>query len=398
MPEKTRIIFVDDEINVIRAMQRTLHAMRHEWDMEFLTGGVEALGSLARRDADIIVTDMRMPAMDGWKLLAEVKKRHPQTVRLLLSGHADPSSIMRSVGTAHQYLAKPCDSVMLKAAIAQTLALRQLLSSQSMAQLVGEVSLLPSVPKSFQELLACVQGPDASVAQAARIIGRDVAMTANVMKLVNSAFFGSRHTITSVERAVTCLGLDTLSTLVLGQGTFQTKLKITIDGFSMERLWAHSILSASLARMIAMSERLSPIKTEEAFLAGMLHDVGKIVFATRADMADKDSPAASLAERIAQMHAHHAEVGGYLLGLWGFPNSIVEAVAFHHSPVQQPGAELGIAAIVHIADQLAHSAAEDDPQQDLGNEPEPLERFASADRIAGWRTKIAALDAGQSVL
>jgi len=231
---KVRIAFVDDESSILQGMRRTLHGMRNEWEMEFFGSGEAALASLASSAADVIVSDMRMPGMDGWEFLAEVKKRHPQSVRLLLSGYADPSSIMRSVGTAHQYMAKPCDSATIKAAIVQTQMLRSLLSSPRLALLVGHVELLPSTPKAFQEILACIRRPDATLVDAAQIIARDVAMTANILKLVNSAFFGSRQSITRIDRAVAYLGMDTLGSLVLAHGVFQSGVSIGIEGFSLE--------------------------------------------------------------------------------------------------------------------------------------------------------------------
>ena len=115
-----RILFVDDDVNVLNAMRRTLRSMRAEWDTVFATDGPQALEMLAQVPADVVVSDMHMPGMDGWQLLAEIRVRYPQTVRFLLSGHADPASIMRSVGTAHQYLSKPCENEELKAAISQT--------------------------------------------------------------------------------------------------------------------------------------------------------------------------------------------------------------------------------------------------------------------------------------
>src|SRR5450631_1435909 len=134
-----RIVFVDDEVHVLEALRRTMHSMRKEWAMEFVVSGADALKSLAKDPADVIVSDMRMPGMDGCELLAEVKKLYPQTVRLVLSGHADSGAIMRAVGTAQVYLAKPCESGALKAAIVQTQMLRQLLSSDQLASLVGGV-------------------------------------------------------------------------------------------------------------------------------------------------------------------------------------------------------------------------------------------------------------------
>ena len=349
-----RIVFVDDELNILQAMRRSFHNMRQEWSMEFVASGAAALESLAKAPADVIVSDMRMPGMDGWQLLAEVKKLYPQTVRLVLSGHADPSSVMRAVGTAQLYLAKPCESGALKAAIVQTQMLRQLLSNDQLALLAGGVGMLPSAPAAFQEILACLQNPAASLADAAQIIGRDVAMVANIMKLVNSAFFGSRRPITTTERAVAYLGMDTLGALVLGHGVFQSGLATGIAGFSLEKLWQHSLQTGVAARAIAFSENLPAAKADEAFLAGVLHDVGKVVFATKAAHSND----ASAVDIVAQMEAHHAEVGAYLLGLWGFPNLIVEAVAFHHTPSLASENGLGLSGIVHIADRLVHLKSE----------------------------------------
>jgi putative nucleotidyltransferase with HDIG domain len=388
----TRIVFVDDETSALQAMQRSLHGMRAEWSMVFASSGAAALDELAKTPADVIVSDMRMPGMDGWQLLREVKKVHPQMVRLVLSGHADPSSIMRTVGVAHQYLAKPCESAALKAAISQTHMLRQLLSSARLAELVGRVEMLPSAPKAFQEILGCLQQPAASVADAARIIGRDAAMTANVMKLVNSAFFGSRHPVTTANRAVAYLGLDTLGALVLGHSVFKSGVSTGIAGFSLDRLWQHSLDTAVAARTVALYEKLSPARAEEAFLAGMLHDVGKVVFATR-PAATTDDSAAAAKEAAAQMEAHHAEVGAYLLGLWGLPNSIVEAVAFHHSPSQSADDRLNLPRLVHIADRLVHQQhAEYAGPFEPRLEPKLLETLDLMDRWPEWLAALDSLD------
>jgi putative nucleotidyltransferase with HDIG domain len=388
----TRIVFVDDEPSALQAMQRALHGMRTEWSMVFASSGAAALDELAKTPADVVVSDMRMPGMDGWQLLREVKRIYPQMVRLVLSGHADPSSIMRTVGVAHQYLAKPCEIAALKAAISQTHMLRHLLSSARLAQLVGRVEMLPSAPKAFQEILGCLQQPTASVADAARIIGRDAAMTANVLKLVNSAFFGSRQPVTTANRAVAFLGLDTLGALVLGHGVFKGGVSTGIAGFSLERLWQHSLDTAVAARTVALYEKLSPARAEEAFLAGMLHDVGKVVFATR-PVAATDDPAASAKEAAAQMEAHHAEVGAYLLGLWGLPNSIVEAVAFHHSPSQTADDGLSLPRLTHIADRLVHQRnAEHAGPFERCLEPKLLEALDLMDRWPEWLAALDSLD------
>jgi HD-like signal output (HDOD) protein/CheY-like chemotaxis protein len=393
-----RILFVDDEPNVLQAMRRSLHGMRSEWSMEFAPSGAAALEMLMKTPPDVVVSDMRMPGMDGWELLAEVKKLQPQTVRLILSGHADPVSIMRAVGAAHQYLAKPCESATLKAAIARTQALRALLSDDRMALLVGRVDSLPSAPKAFQELLACLQDPGASLADAARIIARDVAMTANIMKLVNSAFFGSRQPIATADRAVAYLGMDTLGALVLGHSVFQSGATTdNNNGIDLEQLWRHSLQTGAAARTIALVEGFSAAQAEEAFLAGMLHDVGQIVFATRA-VAAADDPSAPSEDAATHLLAHHAEVGGYLLGLWGFQTPIVEAVAFHDAPSRATGPGLGLPGVVHVANQMMHhqDAQTQGGTDDLDIEPGYLERLELLDHLPRWSAALDALDSEQS--
>jgi putative nucleotidyltransferase with HDIG domain len=386
-----RIVFVDDEVNILEGMRRAFHGMRGEWSMEFLPSGAAALGSLAITPADVIVSDMRMPGMDGWQLLAEVKKLYPQTVRLVLSGHADHNSVMRAVGTAQRYLAKPCASEAVKDAIAQTQMLRQLLSSNRLASLVGAVGMLPSAPVAFQDILTCVQDPAASLGDVAKIIGRDVAMTANIMKLVNSAFFGSRRPVVSAERAVAYLGMDTIGALVLGHSVFKGGATIGIVGFNMEHLWQHSLQTGSAARAVALAESFSNVEADEAFLAGVLHDVGKVVFATRAPAAPNESSGAE--DIMTTMDLHHAEVGAYLLGLWGFPNSIVEAVAFHHTPSLVSKTRLTLPGVVHIADRLVHIRCDDLPgQNDPGLEPGYLEGMGLEGSASKWSAAVEAVD------
>jgi putative nucleotidyltransferase with HDIG domain len=374
-----RIVFVDDESSLLDAMRRVLHGMRNEWNMEFITSGPAALESLARAPADVIVSDMRMPGMDGWALLAEVKRLYPQTVRLALSGYAEPGAIMRLVASAHQYLAKPGDSASIKAAIAQTQLMKSLLSNESLARLVGEVGMLPTFPSAVTEISSCLRRPNASIGDAAAIISRDVAMTANLMKVVNSAFFGARRQVTSVHRAVAYLGFDTLSGLVLGHSLFCGHQSST-----MEALWRHSLETATAAREIALAEQLPPLRVEEAFLAGMLHDVGRVVFATR---NGQQMPVAKIPEEV---DAHHAEVGAYLLGLWGFPSHIVAASALHHTPGKRADRSLDLTVLVHIADRLAHRESGAAPTAaELGIEPGLLEELQLASHWPGWLTALS---------
>jgi putative nucleotidyltransferase with HDIG domain len=213
-------------------------------------------------------------------------------------------------------------------------------------------------------------------------------MTANIMKMVNSAFFGARQPIATTDRAVAYLGLDTLGALVLGHSVFKGGSKASTPGFSMERLWAHSLQTAMAARVIALSEKFPPAEAEKAFLAGFLHDVGKIVFATGTAAMNEDS--------VAQMDAQHAQIGAYLLGLWGFPNPIVEAVAFHHAP-GTAALPLSLVGVVHIADHLVHQKATPAPLPgEHALQPGFLEALKLVERLPAWHAALDKLDVERS--
>jgi putative nucleotidyltransferase with HDIG domain len=253
--------------------------------------------------------------------------------------------------------------------------------------------MLPTAPHIFQELLTCLQNPASSITDIAGIITRDVAMTANIMKLVNSAFFGSRRPITTPDRAVAYLGLDTLGALVLGHSVFKSGAVEDATVFSHEQLWQHSLRTAIAARAIALHEGFPIAAAEEAFLAGVLHDVGKMILRKRVPSADE--PELSREEIVTQMRVYHAEVGAYLLGLWGFPTPIVEAVALHHTPSLASGTGLGLPAIIHIADRLTHRNDATSPAAGAGAvdlEPGLLQKLALEDHLPQWIESLEALD------
>jgi len=381
-----RILFVDDDAQILDGIRRSMHGMRSEWQMRFATGGAAGLIDLATQAADVVVTDMRMPGMDGSHFLAEVKRLQPEAVRIVLSGRAEADSIIRVNRNAHRYLSKPCDAATLQGAIARTVNLKAALSDRHLAALVGSVDALPTPPKTYQELLACLRDPDSAIADVARIIRQDVAMTAKILKLVNSGYFGIRERVQTVDRAVAFMGIEAISTMVLGQELFDSKSAIAIPGFSLERLGKHSFETAAWARAIALHEKLGTRVAEAAFLAGVLHDVGRLVFATRTPPASPIERQGWLSEIMLSMEAHHALVGGYLLGLWGFPEALVEAIVWHHTPSRCGEARLGLCGLLHIGDYLAHAHDPQTPElKPKTLEAGYLESLGLVERIADWQ-------------
>jgi len=336
---KRRILFVDDEDLVLRAIGRLLQPMSHEWEMEFVTSGAKALDRMAEAQFDVIVSDMRMPGMNGAELLNEVMKRHPRTVRFILSGFSDRELILKCVGSTHQYLSKPCDERELRMAILRATQLEETLQSEKLRELVTRCSSLPSVPEIYSELIEELQNPDADNEDMARIVLKDGGMTARILKLANSAFFGFGQEISDISQAIIYLGTETIKSLILFSNAFSEHEQLKFPGFAVESLWQHSLEAACASKRIAIHEDEERKVTEEAYVAGLLHDVGKLMLAANLPAQYQEAIAVARREKVPlsvverkMFGADHADIGGYLLGLWGLPVPVVEAIALHHRP------------------------------------------------------------------
>jgi HD-like signal output (HDOD) protein/CheY-like chemotaxis protein len=389
----TRIIFVDDETRVLDGIRRFLYPMRDEWHLKFAGSGSQALEIMSRHPFDVIVTDVRMPGMDGTELLAHVRDLHPGMVRIVLSGQSDRDLTLKAAVSAHQYLSKPCDAESLKLTIMRAVALRSTFTDPSLQALVSGAGTLPSIPSLYVELMDRLQDPDGCPQDVANVIARDPAMTAKILQLSNSAFFGLRRRISDPRDAVLYLGLDTLKSLALSVKAFSQFPVRPLSRFSIEDLGKHTILTGILARKIAVAEGFSRQEIEDSFMAGLLHDIGKLVLVTAApdryEKAMRYAEIAGIPRRGAEQKVFgttHSEIGTYLLWLWGLPDSVVEAVAYHHTPSACPARRLGALTAVHAADVLAHEKSLLIGGSSMpGLDMEYLDRLRLSDRIPVWR-------------
>ncbi|MEN0110627.1 MAG: response regulator [Planctomycetota bacterium] len=382
---KTRILFVDDEPNVLSGLRRMLRSERSAWDMAFCDGGAAALERLAAEPADVVVTDMRMPGMDGAELLRRVRDRHPDTVRIVLSGHSDQELTLRAIGPAHQYLSKPCEPDQLRNVISAAVTLHRRVSSERVRLIVESVDALPSLPEVYVQLVEEMSSPTASVDAAGRLVAADLGMSAKVLQLVNSSFFGLPVRVSDVPHAVALLGLGVIKPLVLSGGVFRQFEGSDLGGLSLRRLTAHSTRVAVRARDVLEAETHADGETlSDALLAGMMHDVGRLVLAQArpGDYSQVTAECHDAPHRLAELEreafgATHAEVGGHLMQLWGLPAPLVEAVTLHQTPGDSPTAEsFGVLAAVHAAEAMTDGEAELDQAF--------LERIGAGDRADRW--------------
>lgn len=358
---KTRILFVDDEPNVLAALRRMFYDMRGVWDMAFATDGPMGLTMIAEQPFDVVVTDMRMPGMDGAMFLREAQLANPGAIRIVLSGHSDRDMILQTVRPAHQFLPKPCQPAELKAVIDRGLALREVFLDDRVKHVVSKLDRLPTVPRLYAALLDALSREDPSLREVAGLIAQDVGMSAGILKLVNSAFFGLRTHVASPAHAVNLLGLEIVKALVLGIGLFDRFDKDAFRDFDLEKLWGHSFGTGRLAREIAECEGASAGDREICYIAGLLHDVGKLVMATnfpepyREVIRGSQEGLGTILDMERQMFgASHAEVGAYLLGLWGVEDPVVRAVYLHHEPGRDRRAGFSPLLAVHVANRLEH--------------------------------------------
>ena len=215
-----RILFVDDEQNLLMGLKRTLRPMRKLWEMEFVSSGDEALGLMSLREFDAVVTDMRMPGMSGADLLDTIQKQWPGAVRIVLSGQADRETVMQAIAPAHQFLSKPCDPEQLRSVLENTLALSDLLQNTSLKCFISNIKSIPSLPLLYQQVTSELRSEDPSTSRIGEIIAQDMAMTAKLLQIVNSAAYGIRAQISEPKQAAVYLGLDTIRALVLSLSIF----------------------------------------------------------------------------------------------------------------------------------------------------------------------------------
>ena len=394
---KRRIIFVDDEPMVLKGLQRTLRKMRGEWEMTFTSSSKEALDILGTGPFDVIVSDLRMPEMDGMQLLAEVKSKHPQVVRIILSGQVEQESTFKSVQVAHQSLSKPCDADILKHTLNKLFGLRNLLEDESIKRIVSQTETLPSLPEVYTDVISELQSSDPSVKKVAEIISADLAMTAKILQVVNSAFFGLVRKINNPKEAVMLLGTETIKALVLSVKIFSQFNHKKFAWFNFDELFNHSMSVSMFAQTISKQEHLDQTLVNNSLMAGMFHDLGKLILVANFQepyqkvLTEAGKTRQNLWDlEIEQFGTSHAEIGAYLMGLWGLEYPVIEAIAFHHRPGKSLSNSTGLLTAVHFGD--AFDRLKKDPN-DLNGENGLrqldrgyLDNLGVAGRINDWQT------------
>jgi HD-like signal output (HDOD) protein len=361
-----RILFVDDDTAILDGLRLRMRGLRTRWEMVFVESGSRAITEMEMRQADVVVTDMRMPMMDGAQFLAEVRERWPEAVRIVLSGYAEDEQASRLLTLAHQYLSKP-EAGQLEQVIDRCLRLHEVLHDENLRTIVGRIRRLPAVPAVYARLRAVMTQPDVSVQKIAAIIQEDLAIAAKVLQVANSAFFRLSRRITRIDQAVGHLGFNAVRTLVLSAEVFSVwRRDAAPQGLEPERLQQRAQRVAGAARVLSAGMPIA----DDALLAGLFHNIGYWVLLQECPDELRRARALARAESI-PMHlaerkligTSHAEVGAYMLGLWGLPHAVVEAIAFQHHARDAEHKEFDVLAALATAQCLTATDAATEPTE-----------------------------------
>jgi HD-like signal output (HDOD) protein/ActR/RegA family two-component response regulator len=349
---KPAVLFVDDTENILQGLRRNLRTMRDEWDLHFALSGAEALKLMSETHIDVIVSDIRMPGMDGAALLKQVSALYGHTIRMVLSGQCDEDALTTLLEVSHQYMAKPLDTATIVAAIKPILAVKASLQDQGLAKFITGIASLPSLPSLHESIVTALR-EDHPVKDIENLLLRDISLVAKIFQVMNSSYFGANRDINTLAYVWELLGLERIKTLILG-GHIIAPLEKALEGDPfITDLWNLSLMTARIARLIAKAEDLPQKTCDKAWVAGLLHAIGALILheyrrqkkgaVDVSDLLNPDAPSA------------YPCVGGFLAVLWGLPRDI-RHVILHHAAPEKAGddGDKTLLAIIHAARVFAH--------------------------------------------
>lgn len=350
---KARLLFVDDEQALLDGLRQSLHKERKRWEMEFAAGGEAGLAAAETGDFDVVISDIAMPKMSGTEFLQRFSELQPSSMRLVLSGHADPAEVLQALPMTHQWLAKPCPREELVHVLERALEAHALLHNPALQALVGDVRSIPPAPRIHQQLTSALVSGEAPMDDIADLVSQDPGMTAKFLQLVNSAFFALPRQVERVSEAIRFLGLQRVSQVVLASEVFQSLPGG--DPATLQRVTDLAMASAHLAPRIAADLDLDPAI---AGTAAVLQDAGILLVEHF-----RPAEAQAIRDRISQgeprveverdaLGATHEELGSALLACWGLPLPLITVVSRHHSRAEIIRNPLEMAGVLQITNCL----------------------------------------------
>ena len=388
------ILFVDDEVNILEGIRNSLRKHMKEWHLEFANSGEEALQFMARLHFDIIVSDMRMPRMDGATLLSIVQKMYPAVSRFILTGQADQESMLRAIPVTHQFIYKPCNPPELIALLERTCALHCRIQSEEIRHLVGAAEAIPSIPETTIKLNEILSGSQWTLSDISHVVEHDPGLCARIIQVSNSAFCGRSKEVTSIQEAVSIVGIECVQALAIANQFFAE----TADNQHCLKL-LRSTYTKGFEGLVSVARFLPKHPDRAAAMtSALLRDIGIIILAmSKQDVTEEDAElkaeiesvvpyqpgTETLFEMETRLGVTHSDLAGHLLALWGTPMSIVEAVTLHHT-IDQSTIDPMFMVAVHVADILAENGNQNLDKVEEALNWEFIEAHNLRSTVEGW--------------
>ena len=357
------VLFVDDEKNVVNALKRMLYPYRKEWNILYADSGQQALEIIKENKVDVIISDIRMPHMGGVQLLDIVKREYPEIIRITLSGYAEDGTALQTARIAHQAIAKPAEADEIISTLKRAFRLRECLNNPEVQKLFNNLEQVPSLPEIYLELEKEILSNNSSLKKISEIISKDPLITAKILQLTNSAFFGFPLRVNNIEQAVNFFGINLIKSLILTIKLFKLIDKDGPKAKFYQSIWQHSNQVALMSKKIAQIKLFTNELQDDMFLAGLFHDIGKLILAENLDnyietvnrtMQEEDCSYVEAERKF--LDTDHAHLSAYLLGLWGFPDPIIAPILFHHEDVPLKINNLSANNVLRISDSLVNSS------------------------------------------
>jgi HD-like signal output (HDOD) protein len=384
------IYVVDDEPLLLEATVPALQGLCGDWEVTAFDEPSAALQAVEAHEPDAVLTDHLMPGMEGSQLLERIRIISPATIRLIMSGYVAVDKL-RLLTSAHQYLAKPFEATKLRDLIQRSFAAQERLLNQGLQSVVTSIRAIPSLPQAHNLLLKELRDNRNTGTTIARLIGEDPGLTVKVLQLANSALFGPGHIVTDLMEAVNCLGTEMLSSIVLSQSVFRQYESRRLGEIDLLRVWNHCWGTACLAQRLCREKKLPPSDGEEAFLAGLLHEMGRFLlfenFPDQFQMAcdgarlTKTSLTTSMRE---VMQTTPSQMSAYVLELWGLPGGVINCISCLDNPADDPAPGFSMTSALYVADRLASRTSPPDSFSCEDWNTDYLQSIGCVDEIPNW--------------
>lgn len=395
------ILFVDSDENVINGFKRLLRKERSRWQTYFVNTAAEAIGLLQSMPVDLLVADIMMPDMKGDQLFQRAAEKFPSTIRIVLSGYTDDAAFKTAINVSHQYLTKPCTPELLKETICQVLSIQECMCNNKLCELIGDINQLPSLPKVYRELQREMSKESSNAHTIASIFSKDPSLSAKLLQVINSPYFGIQRKISNLDEAICIIGTRRLSYIVLNDFVHSTfKVENTQFLGHLDYLAKDSLRTAELARQISLKERQSEDRPDQAYLGGLLHNLGLLIFMSKLPdqfaklvetVNQSDDAVDEIERRI--IGFTHSEAGAYILGLWKIPPRIIESILYQYHPMKTNYDGMNALTAVHVATALHNPpvAPKFSRLFTLQLDLEYLERVGKLERLPVWEQMLGKL-------